>query len=147
MTNGRDRICQIIDPLQWHWIPGECNPAGIGTRSISVDKLQASDCITGPNFLKLKDLVIPVNKELSDLTTTEQYNQEIRKSKCLATQDKPSLLSNDIVDGSAWDKLLYYSTSSDPGLPLVKGTQERAFPEGLDPLYRQSKINLPRSYE
>ena len=50
------------------------------------------------------------------------------------------------MDGSAWDRMLHNSTSEDPELSLVKHMQERAFPEGLEPLERQSKRNLPREY-
>ena len=146
VTNRRDRICQLTDPSQWHWIPGECNPVDIGTRSISVVKLQASEWISGPKFLQSKDLVFPGGKELSALQTTEQYKQEIRKTTSLFTEDKPSFLKNDIMDGSAWDKMLHNSTSPDPELSLAKDMQERGFPEGLDPLHRQSKLNLPRVY-
>ena len=50
------------------------------------------------------------------------------------------------MDGSAWDRLLHDSTSPDPELSLVKDMQERAFPEGLDPLYKQSRRNLSRTH-
>ena len=59
ITNRRDRMCKITDPSQWRWIPGSFNPADIGTRPISVDKLLNSRWTKSAEFLYYEPVVIP----------------------------------------------------------------------------------------
>ena len=131
VTSRRDKICQISDSSQWHWIPGGKNPADIGTRSISVKKLRESDWISGPEFVRAKEIVIPGNKKVSEMEITEMYGQERMQSKCMLTQSDPLVLENDVMDGSAWSEMIRGSTSSNPTFWLIKDLQQRAFPEGL----------------
>ena len=78
IARKRDRSCQVADPSQWHCIPGPDNPADIGTRSISVDKLLVSEWIAGHKFLRSKELLFPGDKKLSELKTIEQFKQEMK---------------------------------------------------------------------
>ena len=59
VTSRRDRICKLTDAAQWRYIPTHLNPADIGTRPISVENLQKSDWIKGPDFLYQDIPVIP----------------------------------------------------------------------------------------
>ena len=146
VTTRRGKICQVADPSQWHWIPGPMNPVDIGTRGISVEKLLDSEWITGPTFHLDKDWILPGEKEKSDLQTSSIYKQEMKKSKCLTTRNVLSL-DNELMDGSAWSKLLYDSTSPDPVKSLVRSMQEQAFPEGLGFLYKKNIRSLSHPYQ
>lgn len=120
VTSERDKICQVSDPAQWHWIPEENNPADVGTRSISMKKLQESDWISGPLFIRANEVIIPGNKQVSDMKPTELFRQEMKQYKSLATRHTSPVLNNDVMDGSVWSEIIRGSTSSDPTFTLVK---------------------------
>ena len=63
ITNRRDRIYKVSDPSEWKWIPGSSNPADIGTRPISVQKLIQSRWIKGPEFLYNDPVIVPSEPE------------------------------------------------------------------------------------
>jgi hypothetical protein len=49
--NRVERIRRSFSPEQWHYVPTNCNPADLGTRSVDASLLQDSVWITGPQFL------------------------------------------------------------------------------------------------
>ena len=142
VTRRRDRICQIADASQWHWIPGESNPADIGTRSISVEKLQESNWTTGPEFIRSKEIKIPGSEENATLETSEKFQLEIRKSKSLSTRREPVTVDDDIMDGSMWSRMMHESASPDPTTTLVRELQQQAFPEGFKSMYLANRNNM-----
>ena len=48
--------------------------------------LQESDWISGPEFIRAREILIPGNKKVSDMKTTKLYRQERIQSKCLPIQ-------------------------------------------------------------
>ena len=51
VANRVERIRRSSSPEQWHYVPTNCNPADLGTRSVDASLLQDSVWITGPQFL------------------------------------------------------------------------------------------------
>ena len=67
-----NRIAEIMDSStvnQWNHVPGDRNPAGIGTRGVTITQLQESHWLTGPAWL-LETKEWPIQPET--LSRTEE---------------------------------------------------------------------------
>ena len=64
-----NRVAEIIDGSnveQWNFVPGQINPADIGTRGIKMTELENTDWLRGPPFLKLDKSKWPEKPQFVD---------------------------------------------------------------------------------
>ena len=106
-------------------------------------KLTESDWTSGPQFIRAKEVVIPGNKQVSEMKTTELFRQDMKQSKSLSTRHTSPVLNNDVMDGYVWNEMVRGSTSSDPTSTLVMDLQRQVFPDGLETMNLESQNILP----
>ncbi|XP_049336637.1 uncharacterized protein LOC125802479 [Astyanax mexicanus] len=59
VANRVQRIREMTDPAQWHYINTDQNPADHSSRGLKVAELISSDWLTGPKFLWEREIVAP----------------------------------------------------------------------------------------
>ncbi|XP_049318702.1 uncharacterized protein LOC125780534 [Astyanax mexicanus] len=59
IANRVQRIREMTDPAQWHYINTDQNPADHSSRGLKVAELISSDWLTGPKFLWEREIVAP----------------------------------------------------------------------------------------
>ena len=74
-------ITNITSPSQWEYIPTDDNPADIGTRPISAEKLKASCWLTGPPFIHHEFPVTPIKRTLAAIATKTPKPNNIESPK------------------------------------------------------------------
>lgn len=82
VANRVREIRQQTNPLQWHHIPGESNPADIASRGTRCQDLNDSIWFTGPDFLKTKQaLNDTLDKEKQYTRCVDDKDPEVKKVK------------------------------------------------------------------
>ena len=105
VSNRVARVLSSSTAAQWFFVPGEHNPADLGTRSLGAHQLNDSTWLTGPNSLfseesnKLDPVFVPCNKTPPCLDT----DPEIRPvAKVYATQQTSSLGNHRFLRFTSW---------------------------------------------
>lgn len=82
------RIRRSTRPEQWHFVPADCNPADLATRSVAASRFESTLWFTGPTFL------LNVDCNTKDLSTFDlidaDKNQEIRPQVSTAVTTSPN---------------------------------------------------------
>ena len=145
VTSRRDRICKLTDATQWRYIPTHLNPADIGTRPISVENLQKSDWIKGPDFLHQNILAIP------DITENQPTHHVLFTAPSRSFfLTKTRFATENITTGAMW-KQLVADAQTDHQFPdekaasrhVEKQMQLAAWPHGLSSI-KKLKPHLKR---
>ena len=74
-----NRVAEIIDGSnveQWNFVPGQINPADIGTRGIKMSELENTDWLRGPSFLKLDKSKWPEKPQFVDSVSNSSVCSE-----------------------------------------------------------------------
>ena len=74
-----NRVAEIIDGSnveQWNFVPGQINPADIGTRGIKMSELEDTDWLRGPSFLKLDKSKRPEKPQFVDSVSSSSVCSE-----------------------------------------------------------------------
>jgi len=90
VANRVQRIRDVTDPVQWHYVSTESNPADLASRGTTADQLLSSMWLTGPEFLWNKELVLDEDEEVP----VEECEEEMKvvRSCLLAEANPPEFL-------------------------------------------------------
>ena len=140
VTSRRDRICRLTSPSQWHYIQSEYNPADIGTRPITVEKLKESTWIKGPTFLRQQNPQPPERKGKQPTMI-----EPPRVSLASFFKFSARHATEDITNGNRWKSLLeqfkkdhHLQNDQEASKALQLYMQHETWPKGLQTIH-----NLP----
>ena len=74
-----NRVAGIVDGSNvelWNFVPGQINPADIGTRGIKMSELENTDWLRGPSFLKLDESKWPEKPQFVDSVSNSSVCSE-----------------------------------------------------------------------
>ena len=103
ITSRRNRICNLTSQCQWHYVPSEHNPADIGTRPITVQKLKESSWLTGPSFLLQQN---PQPPKKAQPTLAPALPPQASLASFFKTTTRP--VTEDITTGVKWRNVLQH---------------------------------------
>merc|ERR1712074_342865 len=116
------------------------NPADIGTRPISAEKLKASCWLTGPSFIHHEYPVTPIKRTLATIATkTPKPNNKEAPKLDSYFKTKHRHATEEITSGEMWKRLLnnLHTSRQTPNLAkasieLQQQMQREAWPKGID---------------
>lgn len=152
VANRVQRIREITDPKQWHYVSTEENPADHASRGLKAEELINSSWFTGPKFLWEREVV--VNQGLPELLVgdPEVKTVQVLKTKvtvetvflqCLSRFSKWTLAVNVVARIQRWAKRLKtpaplsVEERRKAALTLIQLAQQEAFGEEIQMLSRE----------
>lgn len=107
VSNRVQRIRRFSRPEQWQYVSSELNPADIATRSVTAARLQSTNWLSGPAFLKQHVQVQP-DKDIFELVNPSS-DPDIRPlvSTMSTTTSSEQLGSQRFAKFSSWKSLNY----------------------------------------
>merc|ERR1712148_17389 len=130
-------IRTVTDPKAWHYIPTKQNPADIGTRPITAEKLQKSEWLSGPAFLHANPLELPTE-------SPHPLPENVYLTKPASTTPKSYFKENDrhateeVTNGTLWKQKRDEIADGQPSendrtadLELQRRMQKEAWPKDM----------------
>lgn len=161
VANRVQKIRQLTNPQQWHYVPTDSNPADYASRGLSTKEIPTTFWFSGPTFLWKKELDTP-EQPSPDLLSGDP---EVRSKVTLSTKAEVAFDWNARLSHcSTWNnakravarimrlrdaKPRHDQLSADElrkaELIIIKGLQQEAFPQERKLLSGNIKTTLPRT--